>query len=397
MLEKTLSGIRVLDLTQNVAGPYCTQTLGDLGAEVIKIERPGRGDDIRDWRPPEIGGESATFLSLNRNKKSICIDIDAPEGQRLIADLARTADVFIHSMKPGSAEQRALGYDNLRAANPKLIYCAISAFGQVGPLKNLPGYDPLMQAFTGIISTLGHDGDDPSRVSVSLIDMGTGMWAALGIMAGLMSRQQSGEGMRVDASLMDTGIAWMAVIVAGFLASGKLPRRLGSGVSMTAPYELFRSSDGHVFIAAGNNRMFARVCEGLGTPGLVSDPRFLTNPLRVTNRDALRAEIEKHTMMRTTAENIALLRPTGTPCSELNDVSQMVAHEQVAASGMIAPLPVGASADHKVVALPLKADGARSRKMAPPPELGADTDAVLKALGRSDDEIASLRTDKTIG
>jgi crotonobetainyl-CoA:carnitine CoA-transferase CaiB-like acyl-CoA transferase len=396
MLEKTLRDIRVLDLTQNVAGPYCTQILGDLGADVIKIERTGRGDDIRDWRPPEIGGQSATFLSLNRNKKSVCIDLDAPDGQRLIADLARNADVFIHSMKPGSAEQRALGHDDLRAANPTLIYCAISAFGQVGPLKNLPGYDPLMQAFTGIISTLGRDGDDPSRVSVSLIDMGTGMWAALGIMAGLMSRQQSGEGVRVDASLMDTGIGWMTVIVAGFLASGKLPRRLGSGVGMTAPYELFRTSDGHVFIAAGNDRMFARMCEGIDAPHLVKDERFLTNPLRVTNRDVLRAEIEKHTMTHTTAGNIARLRPTGTPCSELNDVAQMVEHEQVKAAGMIAPLPIGASADHKVVALPLKANGTRSSNMVPPPALGADTDAVLKRLGHSDAEIASLRAAKTI-
>jgi crotonobetainyl-CoA:carnitine CoA-transferase CaiB-like acyl-CoA transferase len=397
MLEQTLAGIRVLDLTQNVAGPYCTQILGDLGAEIIKIERPGRGDDIRDWRPPEIGGQSATFLSLNRNKKSICIDLDASEGQRLIAKLARTADVFIHSMKPGSAEQRALGYDDLRAANPELIYCAISAFGQVGPLKNLPGYDPLMQAFTGIISTLGRDGDEPSRVSVSLIDMGTGMWAALGILAGLMNRQRNGEGVRVDASLMDTGIGWMTVIVAGFLASGKLPRRLGSGVGMTAPYELFRSSDGHVFIAAGNNRMFERMCEGIGASHLAKDERFLTNPLRVANRDVLRAEIEKHTMTRTTAKNIARLRPTGTPCSELNDVSQMVAHEQVQAAGMIAPLPISASADHKVVALPLKANGERSRNMAPPPELGADTDEVLRSLGHSDAELAHLRAAKTIG
>jgi crotonobetainyl-CoA:carnitine CoA-transferase CaiB-like acyl-CoA transferase len=396
MLEKTLAGVRVLDLTQNVAGPYCSQILGDLGAEVIKIERPGTGDDTREWRPPEIGGQSATFLSLNRNKKSICIDLDTPDGQHLVAELARTADVFIHSMKPGSAEQRALGYEDLRRANPKLVYCAISAFGQVGPLKGLPGYDPLMQAFTGIISTLGREGDDPSRVSVSLIDMGTGMWAALGILAALMGRAQSGEGVRVDASLMETGIAWMTVIVAGFLASGKLPRRLGSGVGMTAPYELFRSSDGHVFIAAGNNRMFARMCEGLGAPELVKDPRFHTNPLRVTNRDALRAEIERHTMTRTTAQTIALLRPTGTPCSELNDVAQMMAHEQVQASGMIAPLPVGASADHKVVALPLKANGTRSLNMAPPPELGADTDDILRHLGRSAAEIADLRAARTI-
>jgi formyl-CoA transferase/CoA:oxalate CoA-transferase len=396
MLERTLAGLRVLDLTQNVAGPYCTQILGDLGAEVIKIERPGSGDDTREWRPPEIGGQSATFLSLNRNKKSACIDLDAPKGQRLVTELAQSTDVFIHSMKPGSIEQRRLGYDDLAAINPKLVYCAISAFGQVGPLKRLPGYDPLMQAFTGIISTLGRDGDDPSRVSVSLIDMGTGMWAALGIMAALMGRAQTGNGMRVDASLMETGIGWMTILVAGFLANGKLPQRLGSGVGMTAPYELFRSSDSHVFIAAGNDRLFARMCEGLDAPALARDPRFLTNPLRVTNRDALRGEIEKHTMKRTTAEAIALLRPLGTPCSELNDVSQMLAHEQVHASGMIMPLPAGAAADHKAVALPLKANGERSSMRSAPPELGADTDALLTRLGRSPADIARLRGEKVI-
>jgi crotonobetainyl-CoA:carnitine CoA-transferase CaiB-like acyl-CoA transferase len=396
MLEQTLAGLKVLDLTQNVAGPYCSQILGDLGAEVIKVERPGSGDDTREWRPPEIGGLSATFLSLNRNKKSICIDLDTPEGQRLVVELAQSADVFIHSMKPGSIEQRALGHDDLKAANPTLVYCAISAFGQVGPLKGLPGYDPLMQAFTGIISTLGRAGDDPVRVSVSLIDMGTGMWAALGIMAALMRRAQTGTGARVDASLMETGIGWMTILVAGFLASGRLPSRLGSGVGMTAPYELFRSTDGHVFIAAGNDRLFARMCEGLGVPELAGDQRFLTNPLRVINRDALRAEIEKHTVKRTTAETIGVLRAIGAPCSELNDVSQMLAHEQVQVSGMVAPLPVGTAADHKVVALPFKLDGERSRNLNAPPALGADTDALVTMLGRSPADIAWLRAAKII-
>ena len=216
-------------------------------------------------------------------------------------------------------------------------------------------------------------------------------------MAAVMRRNQSGgSGSRVDTSLMETGIGWMTILVAGFLASGKLPSRLGSGVAMTAPYELYRSADGHVFIAAGNDRLFARMCEGLGVPELGRDPRFLTNPLRVTNRDALRVEIEKHTVKRTAAETIEVLRRIGAPCSELNDVSQMLAHEQVQASGMVVPLPVGASAEHKVVALPLKTNGERSRTMTAPPVLGADTDDVLASLGRSPADIAQLRAAKAI-
>jgi formyl-CoA transferase/CoA:oxalate CoA-transferase len=397
MLEQTLAGINVLDLTQNVAGPYCTQILGDLGAHVVKVERPGGGDDTRAWRSPDIGGQSVTFLALNRNKKSICIDLDASEGQQIVRDLARSADVFVHSMKPDSMERRGLGHDDLKAINPNVIYCAISAFGQVGPMRNLPGYDPLMQAFTGIISTLGRDGEDPIRVSVPLIDMGTGMWSALGIMAGLIRRGQSGTGMRVDASLMDTGIGWMTLMAAGFFANGRLPRKLGSAVAMTAPYQLFRSADGYVFIAAGNDRLFQRACQGLGAPELARDPRFLDNSLRVANRDALRVEIEKQTVGKATRQLIATLRAAGAPCSDVNDTAQMLAHEQVQAAGMVAPLPIAEAAEHKVIALPFKIDGARSGTMKPPPDLGADTDRLLANLGCSPAEIARWRAGNIVG
>jgi crotonobetainyl-CoA:carnitine CoA-transferase CaiB-like acyl-CoA transferase len=391
MLEKTLTGVKILDLTQNVAGPFCTQILGDMGAEIIKVERPGRGDDTRDWRPPEIGGQSATFLSLNRSKSSICIDLDKPAGQALLRELAGRADVVIHSLKPGSAEQRGFGYDDLKALNPRLVYCAISAFGQTGPLSGLPGYDPLVQAFTGIMSVTGQAGDDPVRVGVSLIDLGTGMWAAMGVMAALMQRTQDGMGRMVEASLLETGIAWMTIPIASYLATGNLPQKMGSAIAITAPYELFRSTDSYVFVAAGNDRLFERVCAALGRPELARDGRFLTNPLRVANREALHQAIEAITATMTTAEAVSRLRAAGAPCSEMNDVSQALAHEQVQAAGIVENLAVDGAPGHKVVAMPLKMNGARAATASAPPALGADTETVLASLGYSDGDIAQMR------
>jgi crotonobetainyl-CoA:carnitine CoA-transferase CaiB-like acyl-CoA transferase len=397
MIESVLAGLKVIDLTQNVAGPFCTQVLGDFGAEVIKVERPGRGDDTRDWRPPEIGGQSSTFLSLNRNKRSVCIDLDAPDGIALLRELAVGADIFIHSMKPGSAEARGFGAAELAGLNPRLIYCAISAFGQSGPLSRLPGYDPLMQAFTGVMSVTGSEGDDPVRVGVSLIDIGTGMWAALGIFAGIVQRARTGRGTLVEASLLDTGVNWMTVFVASYLATGTLPRKMGSAMAMTAPYELFHAADGQVFIAAGNDGLFRRVCEGLGDPALAADPRFATNPLRVANRETLRTALTALTSQLEAGEIVRRLRQAGAPCSEMHDVAQMLENEQVLASGMVAAMPVDGVPEHRVVALPLRLDGTRNGPPRPPPKLGADTAAVLAEFGIGTQRLAQLRAAGTIG
>ncbi|UOM33312.1 CaiB/BaiF CoA-transferase family protein [Acuticoccus sp. I52.16.1] len=397
MLATVLAGLKVLDLTQNVAGPYATQILGDLGAEVIKVERVGPGDDTRAWSPVDPEGRSATFMALNRNKKSICVDTTRPEGQEILRRLAGEADILVHSLKPGSAEKVGLGADALRAADPRLIYCAISAFGQVGPMRGLPGYDPLIQAFGGIMSVTGHDGDEPVRAGVSIVDLGTGVWAALGCLAAVLNRERTGEGATVEASLLDTGLGWMSIVIASYLASGRVPKRLGSGVGMTAPYEVFACGDGYVFIAAGNDRLFASVCRGLGCEALTADPRFADNAARVANRAELKAAIEAHTASLAGAEIVARLRAEGAPCSLLNDVAQVVADEQVAAVGMLEELPLAGGGDHRAVALPVRGDGARPAAREAPPALGADTAAVLAALGYDTEALDTLRTARVIG
>ena len=396
MLETILSGCRVLDLTQNVAGPFCAQTLGDLGAEVIKIERPGSGDDARQWKPPEIGGQSTGFLALNRNKKSVCIDLDTAPGQQLARRLAATADVLVHSLKPGSAESRGLGWDDLHPTNPRLVYCAISAFGEVGQMRALPGYDPLMQAFTGIMSVSGHEGDEPARVGVSLIDMGTSMWATTGILAALLRRASTGQGMAVHTSLLETGLSWMTVSVANYLATGKLPRKMGSAMAMMAPYELFDTADGKVFIAAANDRLFAKVCGALGKPELAVDARFVGMSQRIANREALHTALEAQTRLRSTAVNVVALRAAGAPCSEMHDVAQVLAHEQVHAVGMLTDLPVTGAPEHKAMGLPINSQGRRGRTGQSPPALGAHTDEVLVALGLNAQELAELRRGSVI-
>ncbi|WP_378941151.1 CaiB/BaiF CoA transferase family protein [Mesorhizobium sp. ANAO-SY3R2] len=396
MASGILSGIRVLDLTQNVAGPFCTQVLADFGAEVIKVERPQGGDDTRAWLPPEIGGESATFLALNRGKKSLAIDLSDPRGQEIVIRLAQEVDVLIHSLRPASAEKMGLGYEELEKHNPSLVYCAISAFGEKGPLRDLPGYDPLIQAFSGIMSVTGNEGDAPVRVSVSLVDMGTGMWSAIGILAALIGRGETGLGTKVEASLLDTGLSWMSVPIAGFLATGKTPQKLGSAMAMAAPYQLFRTLDGYVFIGAGNDRLFARVCQALDATELACDPKYATNRQRVAARSLLQEDIESFTQKRTTADLVAALRAVGAPCSELNELPDVLAHPQVAASEMILPLPTSNAADHRVVGTPLRLAGRRLAESGPPPKLGHETRAILTDLGIGEQELDTLIGDGVV-
>ncbi len=386
-----LKGITVLDLTQNIAGPFCTQVLGDFGADVIKVERPKGGDDARKWLSPASHGIGTAFLAVNRNKRSIGIDIALPQGRDVARRLADKVDVLVHAVRPGSMEARGLGYDDLQTTNPRLVYCGISAFGETGPLARDPGYDPLIQAFTGIMSVTGHPDRPPARAGVSVIDMGTGMWGFIGILAALYQRKETGRGARVSTSLMETGVNWMSLFLAHYMGAGFVGERMGDVTPMTSPYEAFKTSDGTVLITAGNDKLFTAVCNALGLHALPSDPRFDTNVQRVANRPILHALLEEPISQMNSADCVALLRAAGAPCSPINSVDAVEANEQVAAMRMIQPLPAPHIPDLRTVDLPVSIDGAKASLRHAPPLLAAHTDEVLQWAGYSTAEIAALK------
>jgi crotonobetainyl-CoA:carnitine CoA-transferase CaiB-like acyl-CoA transferase len=389
-----LDGLTVVDLTQNIAGPYCTQLLGDFGANVIKVERPAGGDDGRRFAPL-WHGESTVHLANNRNKKSICADLDDPRGQEIVRRLSRSADIFVHSMKPGSTESRGLGYDDLAQENPRLIYASISGFGDVGPMKNLPGYDPLGQAYSGIISMNGHPGSPPARVVVPIIDMGSGLWLFSGVLAALIDRARTGKGSRVRTSLLETGVTWTTLMMTNYMATGGVQGPAGSTSPAAAPYEAFPTSDGWVMVAAGNDRLFARFCAVLGLGDLAVDPRFVSNSERVPRRLELHEILERKTVGFTTASLIEELHKAGVPVSPINKLDQVFADDQVNTLGMFAPVPPDFRIpEMKFVDIPVSINDERSVKNLMPPLLGEHTDEVLRAAGYSPEEIASLRTAK---
>jgi len=386
----TLDGLVVIDLTQNVAGPYCTQLLGDFGADVIKIERPGKGDDGRSFAP-QWGEQAALFLAYNRNKRSVCVDLDDPRGQAIVRRLARTADIFVHSMKPGSTESRGLGYDDLAPGNAKLIYGSISGFGDTGPLRNLPGYDPLGQAYSGIISMNGHPGGPPARVVVPIIDMGSGLWLFTGILAAVIDRGKTGKGSRVATSLLETGVTWTTLAMAAYQAEGIVPGPAGSTSPAAAPYEAFQTSDGWIQIAAGNNNLFAKLCAVLKCPEIAQDARFLTNNDRVPRRVELHEILETATRRHTAAELMRLLRAAGVPASVINTLDKVFTDEQVNALGMFPKVDEGFRVPElRFTDIPVRINGERSSRRLMPPRLGEHTEEVLRAAGYSIAEIASL-------
>jgi crotonobetainyl-CoA:carnitine CoA-transferase CaiB-like acyl-CoA transferase len=386
-----LEGLLVVDLTQNVAGPFCTQILGDMGAEVVKVERPGRGDDARAWAPPFWGGESATFMAFNRNKRSLCLDLKRDGGLEVLRRLVARADVFVQSLRPGAIAELGLDYPRATALNARLVYCSVTAFGTRGPLAGLPGYDPLMQAYGGLMSVNGHPGGEPARVGTSIVDMGTGMWAALGILAGLRQREATGRAVEVTTALYETALMWVSYHLMSYLGSGEVPQPQGSGTAMIAPYQAFPTADGYVMVGAASDALFQRLAVALESPALGADPRFTDNPSRVRHREALIEAVTALTRARKSSELIERLRAAGVPSSPLLTMDQVVREPQTQASGMLVGAAHPRLPDYRSVGLPIQWDGRRPEVRRVPPLLGEHSADVLTTLGYTLDDVRNLK------
>ena len=404
-----LPHIKVLDLSRVLAGPWCTQILADLGADVVKIERPGAGDDTRHWGPPflqDAQGQdtehAAYYTCANRNKRSITVDIARPEGQALIRQLARQSDVLVENFKVGGLAHYGLDYASLKQVNPKLIYCSVTGFGQDGPYAERAGYDLMVQAMSGMMSITGRPdevpGGGPQRVGVALTDIFTGVYAATAILAALEVRHRTGEGQHIDMSLLDVGMAILANQAGGFLNTGKVPQRQGNSHPSLVPYQDMPTKDGAMLLAIGNDGQFARFCEVAGHPALALDERYATNPQRVQHRDTLVPQLMEITRTRSTAEWIAALEHKAVPCGPINDIGQAFADAQVQARGLAIEQPRSAQAVAaegvpviRSVASPLRLSATPPVLRRAPPALGEHTDEVLAELGLDAARIAALR------
>ncbi|NCX14889.1 MAG: CoA transferase, partial [Burkholderiaceae bacterium] len=387
-----LSHIRVLDLSRVLAGPWCAQNLADLGAQVIKVERPGAGDDTRHWGPPfakdpngQDTTESAYYISINRNKKSITLDISTPEGQAIVRDLVKTSDVVIENYKVGQLAKYGLDYLSLCAIKPNLIYCSITGFGQSGPYQHRPGYDFILQGMGGFMSITGEadhlPGGGPQKAGVAIVDLFTGMYASSAILAAVIHRDRSGEGQYIDMALLDTQVAMLANISSNYLCSGVSPHRWGNAHPNVVPYQTFQTSDSWIIVAVGNDSQFRNFVKAGNREALADDPRFATNPARIEHRAALIPLLVEMVKEKTKAQWITLLEAAGVPCGPINNLQEVFENEQVIARGIEMHVPHPTAGTMKLVASPMRLSKTPVEVRMPPPLLGQHTDEVLRELG----------------
>lgn len=392
-----LQSVRVLDLSRVLAGPYCTMMLGDLGAEVIKVERPGSGDDTRQWGPPFAGGESAYYLCCNRNKQSITINLKSPEGRELVARLAEQSDVLVENFLPGQLDQWGLGYAALSTSNPRLIYCSITGFGQTGPLRDEPGYDIMIQAMSGVMSITGESDGPPTKLGVAISDITAGMFACQSILAALYARERTGLGERIDIALFDSTLAWLANVGSNYLVSGKVPQRHGSAHPNIVPYQAFAAADGSLILAVGNDSQFARFCDVIERPDLATDPRFQTNAARVQNRQTLIPIVAARFPERPVADWLQNLAAVGVPAGPVNTIDQALAESQTSERDMLYTVPHPTIGTLKMIGSPLHLASNPSPPKLPPPTLGQHTDSALqRLLGISPEALQRLRTSQVL-
>jgi formyl-CoA transferase len=386
-----LHGIRVIDFSRVLAGPYCTMLLADMGAEVIKIEQPGSGDDTRAWGPPYLGTESGYFLSVNRNKRGIAIDLKSERGRELALSLVREADIVVENFRVGVMEKLGLGYDDLRAVKPDIIYCSISGFGRSGPYSSRPGYDLLAEAMSGLMSVTGESDGVGMRVGVAVGDVTTGMLASNAILAALHHRERTGEGQLVETALLDTIIGWLINANLYYLITGQNQPRTGNAHALVVPYQAFQAADLPMIITAGNDRLFAALCRVLGQPELADDPRFRTNSDRIANRPALTAELERELAKRPAAEWTELLLEAGVPAGPINTMAEVFSDPHVLARDMLVEVEHSTLGAIQLPGVPMKFSATPAEARSAPPVLGEHTRDVLREVcGLADAEVEAL-------
>jgi len=393
-----LDDIRIVDLSRIVAGPLATQILGDYGAEVIKIEQPGVGDDARQWLPPKTpDGQATYFFAVNRNKKSLTLNLKHPKGKEILKALVARSDVLVENFTPGTMEGLGLGYESLRAVNPRLIYCAVSGFGATGPYREHAGYDAIHQGITGLMSITGEPDSPPTKVGVALLDEISGLYAHGAVLAALHARQRTGAGQKIDLSLLEAGVASLLNSATAYLIAGEVQTRQGSAHPSLAPYQAFRAKDDYLMIGAGNARLWSTLCETIGAPEWVRDPRFDSNAKRVVNRKELATMIEERLQARTRDEWVKVFAAAGIAAGPINAIDQVFAHPQVIHRQMIEEIHHPTAGRVRLVGIPVKFSETPGSVRTPPPLLGEHTNEVLSGLlGYSKEEISQLKADGVI-